>query len=144
MKIYTIGFTQKTARQFFECLRTSGARSLIDVRRHPDSQLSGFAKGGDLAYFLPALAGLSYRRELLLAPSDGLLRAYRDKVLTWDMYAQAFIAELEARNVETVLRRDEIIGSVLLCSEHTADRCHRRLCVEFLSRHWGAINRIDL
>jgi uncharacterized protein (DUF488 family) len=144
LEIYTIGFTRKSAREFFERIRASGARSLTDVRRHPDSQLSGFAKGRDLAYFLPALAGISYRLEQLLAPSPGLLAAYRDKTLNWSGYEQGFFSELTGRCVEAKLRRKDLDATILLCSEPTAERCHRRLCVEYLSRHWGAITRIDL
>ena len=32
MKLSTIGFTKKPARRFFELLRESGARRVVDVR----------------------------------------------------------------------------------------------------------------
>ena len=57
MKLFTIGFTKKTARRFFEMLRTSGARSVVDVRLNNVSQLAGFAKKEDLAYFLKEICG---------------------------------------------------------------------------------------
>ena len=52
MRVYTIGFIQKSAAEFFEMLRNSGAKRLVDVRLNNVSQLSGFAKGNDLEYFL--------------------------------------------------------------------------------------------
>jgi uncharacterized protein (DUF488 family) len=144
LEIYTIGFTRKTAEEFFERLLNSGARALIDVRRHPDTQLSGFAKGRDLVYLLPKLSQLPYQSELLLAPSDSLLAAYRGKTLNWQQYEQGYLVELAERGVETALSRSDFDKAVLLCSEATTEKCHRRLAVEYLSRHWGPISRIDL
>lgn len=144
MEIYTIGFTQKTAEQFFERIKSSGARSLTDIRRHPDSQLSGFAKGRDLSYLLLRLTNIPYREELLLAPSDAILRAYRDKKLTWKEYEREYNLELAERRVEDALKPVDLDGTVLLCSEATAEKCHRRLCVEYLAHRWGPIHRTDL
>jgi uncharacterized protein (DUF488 family) len=60
MKLFTIGFTQKSAETFFELLNTNKVQMLIDVRLKPDGQLAGFAKKNDLPYFLSNLvAGLS-------------------------------------------------------------------------------------
>ncbi len=52
MKLYTIGFTQKRAEEFFELLRQNGIQRLVDIRLRPGGQLSGFAKQEDLPYFL--------------------------------------------------------------------------------------------
>ena len=48
MKIFTIGFTKKTAKEFFEILRNNNIGKLVDVRLNNSSQLAGFAKGKDL------------------------------------------------------------------------------------------------
>ena len=48
MKVLTIGFTKKPARRFFELLRESGAKRVVDVRLNNGSQLAGFAKKEDL------------------------------------------------------------------------------------------------
>jgi hypothetical protein len=106
--------------------------------------LSGFAKGRDLVYLLPRLSRIPYQSELLLAPSDSLLAAYRSKALDWQQYEQGYLIELAERNVETTLSRSDFDKAVLLCSEATADKCHRRLAVEYLARHWGPVSRIDL
>jgi uncharacterized protein (DUF488 family) len=52
MEIYTIGFTKKSAEEFFGVLRQIGIKRLIDVLLHNQSQLAGFAKQEDLKYFL--------------------------------------------------------------------------------------------
>ena len=45
MIIYTIGFTQKSAEQFFETIKANKIELLIDVRLNNKSQLAGFSKG---------------------------------------------------------------------------------------------------
>jgi hypothetical protein len=49
MKLYTIGFTKKSAERFFGLLllRKAGVTTLVDVRLNNVSQLAGFAKRDD-------------------------------------------------------------------------------------------------
>src|SRR2546427_11858830 len=75
--LFTIGFTQKTAEEFFRLLQDAGVRSVIDVRENRGGQLSGFAKYRDLAFFLDRLLGITYLHEPLLAPSPEIRDAYR-------------------------------------------------------------------
>jgi len=137
MEIYTIGFAKKSAEQFFETIRREQIQQLVDVRIHNSSQLAGFTKSGDLPYFLDRLSGASYRHEPLLAPTAELLSSYRSKKVKWDEYETEFLRLLESRHVESVLSREDFEKkTVLLCSEATASKCHRRLVVEYLSRFW--------
>ena len=55
--LYTIGFTKKSAEQFFELLKKNNVKQLVDVRISNGSQLAGFAKGKDLAYFIKQICG---------------------------------------------------------------------------------------
>ena len=48
MKLYTIGFTKKTAEEFFTLLIENKIRTIIDIRRKNTSQLAGFTKKNDL------------------------------------------------------------------------------------------------
>jgi uncharacterized protein (DUF488 family) len=57
MKLYTIGFTKKSAEAFFALLESGGVRRLLDIRLHPGGQLAGFTKQDDLAFFLRRLIG---------------------------------------------------------------------------------------
>jgi uncharacterized protein (DUF488 family) len=66
MEIYSIGFTQKTAEQFFSILKRSGIRRLLDVRLNNLSQLAGFAKRQDLPFFVKEICQAEYRHERLL------------------------------------------------------------------------------
>lgn len=145
MEIYTIGFTKKTAAEFFESLKRHEIERLVDVRVNNTSQLAAFAKRDDLIYFLEELVGADYVHEPLLAPTKELLKAYRDGDLDWGSYEAAFMELMADRRIEDVIPRELFDKrTVLLCSEPTAERCHRRLVVEYLDRAWGGVERIDL
>lgn len=136
MNIYTIGFTKTTARNFFARLSASGVRTLLDVRLKADSQLSGFAKKQDLAYFVPALVGASYRHELALAPTKEMLDSYKKKQMSWQAYEDSYIGLITSRKVENLLVPSELDGACFLCSEDTPHHCHRRLAAEYLASKW--------
>ena len=139
MKIHTIGFTQKTAEQFFEALRLAKVKRVVDVRLHNTSQLSGFAKQDDLRYFLDRITGIDYVHEPLLAPTDEMLSAYRKGAIRWEEYESRFVSVLASRRIEERLSKDTLDGSCLLCSEAKPHHCHRRLVAEFLEDRWGGI-----
>jgi uncharacterized protein (DUF488 family) len=140
MEISTIGFTKLAARSFFGRLKSAGIEQLVDVRLNNVSQLAGFAKKDDLEFFLQEIVGASYVHEPLLAPEPATLIAYRNKDMPWADYEQAYLDLLATRNVESTLSKDFFAPrTVLLCSEHTPDQCHRRLAVEYLNQIWGGI-----
>lgn len=143
--LYTIGFTKTGAEHFFERLQDAGVRRLVDVRLHNTSTLAVFTKRDDLRYFLRAILDAEYQHEPLLAPTDELIKAYRSKELDWDGYAERFVAVLRERRVEEVLQPADFTGpTVLLCSEATAECCHRRLVAEYLARAWGDLEIVHL
>ena len=144
MKLYTIGFTRKSAERFFGLLRESGARRVVDIRLRNTSGLAGFSKKDDLAWFLNELCGMDYIHLPRLSPTDELLDAYRGKRITWDEYVPIFNTLIQRRLIHAAIPRDIIADSCLLCSEPTADRCHRRLVAEHLQRHWGDVEIIHL
>jgi uncharacterized protein (DUF488 family) len=140
MEIYSIGFTQKTAEQFFAKLKSAGIRLLLDVRLNNVSQLAGFAKRGDLAFFLKEICAAEYLHEPMLAPTAEILDGYRGKKLSWAEYEAMFLALMAERQIESRLDRALFrTPVVLLCSEPTAERCHRRLVLEYLRERWGDV-----
>jgi uncharacterized protein (DUF488 family) len=145
MEIYTIGFTKKSAEEFFGILKQTGIKRLIDVRLHNQSQLAGFAKQHDLKYFLWELCGVEYQHEPRLAPTEDILEDYRHKRIGWEEYRQRFLKLLADRNVTEFLPRQFFeTPTVLLCSEPQADYCHRRLVAAYLQRVWGDVVIRDL
>ena len=140
MEIYTIGFTKKSAAEFFETLRRAGIRRLIDVRLNNTSHLAGFAKRDDLSYFLRELCGAEYHHELTLAPTEEILDGYRRKRIAWEEYESRFIDLLVEREVEKFIdRRLFDVPAVLLCSEPSPKCCHRRLVAEYLASKWDGV-----
>lgn len=147
MEIFTIGFTRTTAENFFERLRANRIERLVDVRLNNRSQLAGFAKRDDLAYFLRELVGARYEHEPLLAPTRAILDAYKKKgAMPWAEYEDRFLALMHERRIEQELSRAQFEASrtVLLCSEETAEHCHRRLVAEYLAEHWGEVGIVHL
>jgi uncharacterized protein (DUF488 family) len=142
--LHTIGFTKQTAAGFFGVLRSSGVRRVLDVRLNRTSQLAGFAKEVDLRFFLEELAGIDFVVLDQLAPTPELLAAYRSKAIGWDEYAKLYEALLVARRVEESVSEDVLVGGCLLCSEHTADRCHRRIAAEYLVERLGGWDIVHL
>jgi uncharacterized protein (DUF488 family) len=145
MEVYSIGFTRKTAEEFFTKLRQIGIRQLLDVRLRNVSQLAGFANGRDLPFFLRELCEASYVHEPLLAPTPEILDGYRKHEISWEEYERRFRALLMDRQICRKVNKDFFgIPTVLLCSEATADRCHRRLVLEHLQDCWGGLTVIHL
>ena len=144
MTIFTIGFTKKSARHFFDLLRASGAQRIIDVRLHNASQLAGFTKREDLSYFLHEIVGMDYVHLPQLAPTQDMLKDYRKGRISWKTYEILFIELLRERRIEEIIPEDLVNNGCLLCSEDQPHHCHRRLVVEYLKRHWDDVNIVHL
>ncbi len=142
--IYTIGFTKKSARAFFTSLQHAGVARVLDVRLNNQSQLAGFSKKDDLAYFLNAIAGIGYAHLPDLAPTQEMLTAYKSKNGDWEVYEQKFLALLRDRQIEKSASKDVLNGGCLLCSEDQPHHCHRRLVAEYLAEKWGNVEIIHL
>ena len=142
MKVFTIGFTQKTAEQFFQLLLSSQVDVLIDVRLNNKSQLAGFAKYPDLGYFLDKIARITYIHDPMLAPTEQLLKSYRGKEITWEQYETEFEAIMKEREIDQFISKNYSIyhnkSICLLCSEPTAVQCHRRLIANHFSAQFSA------
>lgn len=135
--VATIGFTKSSAESFFGRLRKAGVKRVIDVRLHNTSQLAGFAKADDLAYFLKTINGIDYVPEPSLAPTEALMKFFKTDKGDWEVFARDFSVLMKARKIEKALSPSFFDGACLLCSEATAHRCHRRLVVEYLNQEWG-------
>jgi uncharacterized protein (DUF488 family) len=138
--VYTIGFTKKSAAEFFEMLRKSGTKRVVDVRLNNVSQLAGFSKKDDLQYFLKEIAGIDYIHQPLLAPTADILDAYKKHKGDWSIYEPAFLDLMRKREIEKRIDPATIKGGCLLCSEDKPHHCHRRLVVEYLSSKWGDLD----
>jgi uncharacterized protein (DUF488 family) len=139
MNLYTIGFTKKSAYRFFETLRDAGVERVVDVRLNNVSQLAGFAKKQDLAYFLDKITRIQYTHSPLLAPTQEMLDSYKKHGGTWDEYEQRFLQLMRDRRIESAWDKQMRDADCLLCSEEKPEHCHRRLVAEYLAAHRDGI-----
>lgn len=139
MKLFTIGFTKKSAEAFFTTLREAGVRRLIDTRLNPQSQLSGFAKKNDLRYFLREIGEIDYLHVPQLTPTQDMFDAYKKHKGRWEAYERAFLALLASRKIEQAFQPALFAEACLLCSENEPDHCHGRLVAEYLRDKWDDI-----
>ncbi len=144
VKIFTIGFTKKTAEEFFTLLIRAGVRRVIDIRLNNVSQLAGFTKRDDLCYFLRTIGGLDYLHRTDLAPTQQIMDAFRKSKGSWSDYERDFLALLSARKVEREVTPELLHESCLLCSEENPLQCHRRLVAEYLRSKWSNVEIIHL
>lgn len=137
MKIFTMGFTQKNAEQFFGLVSRNRIELLIDVRLNNQSQLAGFTKGRDLDFFLKKLCNCRYEHDIIFAPTKEILNSYKKQQMSWGDYVVQYNTLLENRNVENIFIKKyaEFDRILLLCSEPTAENCHRRLLAERLKKY---------
>ena len=140
IELYTIGFTKKSARDFFTKLTEAGVKRLVDIRLNNTSQLAGFAKKDDLAYFLQEVAGIEYLHRPDLAPTQDILDAYKKNNGDWQTYEAQFLKLLAARQVENCVPKELLHQACLLCSEEEPEHCHRRLVAEYLAAKWGNVS----
>ena len=145
MKIYTIGYTKKSAKTFFELLIANGIERLIDIRLNNTSQLSGFTKKNDLKYFLNKLVGIEYYHFDFLAPSKEIRDAYRENK-DWEQYAKQFRQLMEKRRAFENINKKFFVekSCCLLCSEATPEKCHRHLVSEKLKERWEDVETIHI
>lgn len=142
--LYTIGFTGKSARQFFKLLQEADVATLTDTRINNTSQLSGFAKGNDLAFFVQAIGNMRYEHVLEFAPTKELLARYRAQKISWQEYETEYLNLLDLRKVASKIDVKSLHRHCLLCSEHGPEQCHRRLLAEYLQQKHQDVEIIHL
>lgn len=142
VNLFTIGFTQKNAEQFFDTLLSADVKCVIDTRLNNVSQLSGFAKQKDLKYFLFKLGGIEYIHLLDLAPTKEILDDYKKQRISWTDYEGKFNRLIAERKIEEKISPKLLDNGCLLCSEAKPHHCHRRLVAEYLQQKLDAAIKV--
>lgn len=139
MQILTMGFTKKNAEDFFNLIREHHVDMLVDVRLNNQSQLAGFTKGRDIAFFLKEICNCKYSHEILFAPTKDILNRYKKEQISWEKYEAEYNELIKKRNVLEIFIQKYLYydNVLLLCSEPTPECCHRRLLADFLSKELG-------
>lgn len=139
MPIYTIGFTKKTAKVFFETLKNNKIDVVLDIRLNNTSQLASFAKYPDIEYFLSQLVDCKYVHDLKFAPEERTLKEYKAKAIDWSEYVKQFEETMKGRNIDSYIQNNYFkykdLNICLLCSEQKHTECHRSL----VSQHFKDI-----
>ena len=144
LTLFTIGFTKRTAEDFFETLRRHGIRRIVDVRLRNTSVLSGFTRKEDLRYLARTLLEAEYVHEPALAPTEEIRKAYQESK-DWGQYTRDFGEVLRARGRPEWLTAEALRDpTVLLCSEVSAETCHRRLVAEYLAEQIVGLTIVHL
>lgn len=143
-RVFTIGFTQKSAERFFRLLTDAGVKQVVDTRLNNRSQLAGFSKADDLPFFLRSISGIGYRHAPEMAPTQDMLDRYKKLKGSWAAYEDEFNTLLVRRNLVTSVSTEELSDSCLLCSEHEATHCHRRLVAEYLRGFYPDLQIVHL
>lgn len=144
IKLYTIGFTGKSAEKFFTLLQNNAVERIVDTRINNTSQLSGYAKADDLAFFAKTIGRMDYKHQLDFAPTKDLLANYRNKKISWSEYETEYLNLLDMRKISNKVNVEELHQNCLLCSEHTPEQCHRRLLAEYFQHRYNDIEIIHL
>ena len=130
MEIFTIGYTKKSAKRFFDSIKTNRIDVLIDIRLYNSSQLAGFSKSRDLQYFLEQICGCNYVWAPQFAPTAELLNNYKNVSITWIEYEKVYDELLRIRDNLDFFEGFFGKRICLLCAEETPYQCHRRLLAE--------------
>lgn len=144
MKLFTIGFTKKSAEEFFTRLKEAGVSRMVDVRLNNASQIAGFAKARDLQFFVKVIVGIDYIHVPELAPTQDILDDFVKAKGLWSEYEREFKELMETRRIAETLSKALLDGDCLLCSEDTPEHCHRRLVAEHLQKHWADVEIVHL
>lgn len=147
MRIYTIGFTQKDARTFFELLRKNNIRTVLDVRLNNLSQLAGYTKANDLKYLLKEILNVEYIHDTRFSPTKELLDKYKSGKINWSDYEIDFNNILLSRGIKSVIQNEyseKLDDICMLCSEPKADQCHRRLVTDYIKENFDGIKIIHI
>ncbi|TJX12702.1 DUF488 domain-containing protein [Tissierella creatinini] len=145
-KIYTIGFTKKTAERFFNILKENRIELVLDIRLNNTSQLAGFAKFPDIKYFLNQICGIEYIHDVRFSPSEETLKRYKKKAINWEQYISEFNITMNERNINKDIKENYSLDKnvCLLCSEVTSENCHRSLVSSRFKDIFGDIDIINL
>jgi len=141
--LYTIGFAQKKAEVFFNILKDNNIKRLIDIRNSNTNIYAGFTIRDNLRYFLKELVGIDYNENKLFAPTKEIRNRYKEDK-NWDIYRKAYLQLLNERNAIESITAEIVENAVLLCTEPTADFCHRRLAAEYIAKHVKGLKILHL
>jgi len=138
-RLFTIGFAHKSARQFFDLLAKHHIKKIVDIRLSNNNQLAGYTKKEDLRHFLKEIANIEYVYMPELAPTEELMKAKREKTISMNDFEKKFLKLLKKREIEKIVKEEDLNMSCLLCSEASAGECHRSVVTKYLLKRFNML-----
>jgi uncharacterized protein (DUF488 family) len=139
MKLFTIGFTGKSAEEFFSILTKNKVSTVIDIRLNNNNMFAGFTKKENFPYVLRHLAGIDYIEMRSCTPTDELLNNLKNEEITWSEYKKQYLKLLKEQKVVEKFSKKILSRACLLCAEPEPDYCHRKLLADYLSKNFDGI-----
>ena len=143
MKLFTIGYTQKSAEELFNTLKKNNVRKVFDVRLKNANSYCFYTHKRDFAFLL-SLIGIGYEHKENWAPTERLLNGCKNKEISWSQYVAEFSKLIQDRNLIQGVKAEDLDGCALLCAEATPQMCHRRLLAEYFKNNFAEIEVIHL
>lgn len=140
MEIFTIGYTKKSAQDFFEIISENKIDVVIDIRLYNSTQLAGFSKSRDLKYFLKIICNCDYIATPEFAPTAKLFNDYKNGIINWKEYEITYNELMRTHMNLDFFRAFPNKRICLLCAEDTPECCHRRLLAEKLADSYENVN----
>ena len=84
---------------------------------------------------------LTHRSELMF---EDEFKKHKDKINNWKTYENDYLNLLKKREVESIIDEDLLDNSVLLCSEPTPEKCHRRIAAEYIQSLFNGVEIFHL
>ena len=128
-KIFTIGFSGKKPEVFLEVLDAARIRCVWDIRLWRVSKYVPYYSGDNLASVL----GERYEYHPEFAPTFEMLTSFKDKHMTWSDTEPIYRKMIAERGPLANVSPSDLDRICLLCTEKTADMCHRRLAAEYIA-----------
>ena len=143
MKLFTIGYAQKSAEELFDILKQNQVRKVIDVRLKNANSYCFYTHKRDFPFLLSSV-GIEYEHKENWAPEGWLLDGYKNKQFSWEEYVVEFNKLINERNIIQGVKAEDLDGCALLCAEPTPQMCHRRLLAEFFKKNLQNIEVVHL
>ncbi|MET0545805.1 MAG: DUF488 domain-containing protein [Caulobacterales bacterium] len=137
MRLYTIGYQERSLRDVIAALQAAGVRRVIDVRDLPNSRRPGFSKRQLQAGLEEA--GIDYfHLKALGTPKEGRLaaRAKRHDQF-WSIVDNVMAQPPAQLAVQEAAALASEKPSALLCYEADHAECHRLRIAEALTQNFG-------
>jgi len=147
MRLYNIGYAHKSAKQFFEEIKEHKIEIVVDIRLGNTSQLAGFTKKDDLAYFLDEICGCDYEHRPDLAPTKDLIDGYKSKTVTREEFGRRYCEIIRDRDSGVLGFADKYRGYeriCLLCSGADITSCHQQLLSSMLAEQVPSIAIVNV